>query len=336
MKKKETFKKEDSTIRDYIKKITDPIFNRVLKDNVSDSMTTIKPSKKIMWRPNNYRRQINVKTKTDSTINYIKRTITTINFNEHTKLISLKYKGVTLQYGKNTLTGICSQNIINGFKETYLIEANSISDIEERITQKKEEIKKKIDEAIFSFARKFNIVLPFNKPKWSRYEDWIKGEDYIDKIPREVIIHDTYFKKVYTKGIEFKSTGKGEEPTAHLKNYIVNRAVENIAPEISKEMSMTRNTMKEIYKDVGSMITGMRPILTQITNLNKGFTELNKDITELKQQQQPLKPHVSKELIFLFNNIKTSEDILKYRQQVILLNKNEKRILEDYLLTINS
>ena len=32
MKKKETFKKEDSTIRDHVKKITDPIFNRVLKE----------------------------------------------------------------------------------------------------------------------------------------------------------------------------------------------------------------------------------------------------------------------------------------------------------------
>ena len=61
-----------------------------------------------------------------------------------------------------------------------------------------------------------------------------KGEDYIDKIPKEVIIHDTIFKKVYGEGIEFGVTG---EPTVKLKTYIKNRAIEDIAPEIIKSIN---------------------------------------------------------------------------------------------------
>ena len=171
-------------------------------------------------------------------------------------------------------------------KETYLIETDKTEDLEARILQHREKIKNKIDQALISFAKQFNIIIPFEMAEWVRYEDWIRGEEYIDKLPEDLIVYDNIFKKVYGTGIEFITTKKKEEPVTHLINYIKTRALEDIAPEVAKEIRIVRNTMKEVYKDVGSMVTGMRPTLLQITNLNKGFTDINIRLSRLDQQQK--------------------------------------------------
>jgi hypothetical protein len=252
------------------------------QEDSSNSMTTIKSSKKYFWRPNNYRRQIQVKEKSNSTIKKIKSAISAINFNfnKHTKILSIKnYHGITIQYGKHTLTGIYSQSIIGGVKEIYLIEAETIEDIQRRISEKQEEIKRKIDFALYKFRKEFKIIIPYKKATWSRYEDFIKGEDYIDKIPREVIIHDTYFKKVYGDGIEFKQTELKEEPTIHLKNYIKNRAIEDISPEINKEISNIHNT-----------ISGeLNPILKEFTHQIELHLRVQKEtLKTLKKMQKTM------------------------------------------------
>ena len=239
----------------HIENIVQPIFDKALKETNSNSMTTIKPTFKILWRPNNYRRKVEVLEKDNSTSEKIKSAIPRANINRHTKLISIKnYQGITIQYGKRYLTGIFSQNIINGTKETYLIEANSINDLNERIKQKKEEIEKIIDESLSSFSKKFNINLKDKKPMWDRYEDWIKGESAIDSIPREVIIHDTYFKKVYEEGIEFKQTEKKEEPTVNMKQYLVNRVTEDFAPEIAESIKQLDNRLVPVLKELTNQI----------------------------------------------------------------------------------
>jgi len=88
------------------------------------------------------------------------------------------------------------------------------------------------------FIDRFNLKLEKQrKPTWDRYEDWIKGEEFIDNIPPETIIHDTFFKKVYPKGIEFIQTKKKEEPTIHLKNYIKNQSIKKREPIIAKEIN---------------------------------------------------------------------------------------------------
>jgi len=230
--------KKRSDTEEQVRRIVKPIFDKVLQETDSNSMTTPKKPVSIIWRPNNYRRQIEVKLKDNSTIKKIKSAIPQANINDHTRLISIKNytPNITIQYGKNTLTAIYSQNVINGTKETFLIEAYSIDDIEKRLNQKKEEIKGKIDDTLNIFSKQFGIKLPLRKPVWSRYEDFVKGEDYIDKIPKDVIIHDTYFKKVYGKGIEFIKKGD-EEPITHLKNYIKTRAVEDITPHIAESIN---------------------------------------------------------------------------------------------------
>jgi len=285
---------EKTGVEKHIESIVKPIFDKALQETYSNSMTTTKKPISILWRPNNYRRQIEVKTKDNSTIKKIKSAIQEANVNPHTKIVSIKafMPNITIQYGKNTLTGIYSQNIIAGTKEIFCIEAYTLSDIEERISQKKEDIRQRIDKAIDVFSSKFGLKLPFRQPVWSRYEDFIKGEEYIDKIPREVIIHDTYFKKVYGKGIEFIRAGK-EEPTVHLKNFIKNRAVENIAPDIAESINNLGNalinklnpTIENLAANMNTHISIMKRIDNGISKFNKTVDKLNNRLSQTKLKE---------------------------------------------------
>lgn len=235
-------KEKDSAYKKHIDKLVKPIFEKALQERKPNSMTTTSETYKIFWRPNNYRRKIQIKTRDNSTMQKIGNAIGSaikkkdFTYNEHTKLVFIKnYNGITIQLGKNTITGIYSQKIIEGKKEIYLIKANSTEDLEERITQIKQEIKEKIDNSLRIFCKEFDAE-SISTPMWDRYEDFIKGEDFIDKIPVSTIIHDTYFKKVYGQGIEFKQTEDKEDPTVNLKNYIVNQATKRHSPEIAKSI----------------------------------------------------------------------------------------------------
>lgn len=277
-------KVSDKKVIDYIDKITTPIFNRVLQGEPFNSMTTTKNTQCYFFRPNNYRRQIEVKKKDNSTSMCIRGTMgifpMELNINAHTKLISIKNyeKNITIQYGKKTLTAIYSCPRIKGNKQVYRIERNSIDEINQRINEIKKDIKIRLDNALKKFSRKFGIAIPFKKAIWARHEDFIKGEEFIDDIPRETIIHDTVFKKVYGKGIEFIG-GKEEEPTAHYKNYIKNRAIEDIAPSIAKAIT-------DIYDKFTPVLTGLMTNLQQMTNINIEVTKLRRDVTKIQKKKK--------------------------------------------------
>lgn len=261
----------NKSIKDYVDKVVSPIFNKVLQEDISTSMATTPPYKSngfsYLFRANNYRRQILVKEKTNSTLQEIRGTIgklpMELNINPHTKIISIKnFKpNITIQYGKNTLTAIYSCPLIHGNKETRLIERNTIDGINARIDEIKENIKKRLNDSLKEFSRRFDLSLPFKKPIWVRHENWIKGDDFIDKIPRETIIHDTIGKKVYAAGWEFIG-GKDKEPTAAIKNYIKNRAIEDIAPSISTSL----NQLCLRFDNMGNRIIDMMNNRIQVDN----------------------------------------------------------------------
>lgn len=247
-----------------------------LKEHISNSMTTTTIPKKILWRPNNYRRKIEVKEKDNSGMNRIKTTIRHTTIGRHNKLLSVKnFKpNITIQYGRSTLTAIYSQNIIAGNKETFLIERQTIKEIQDEIDKKRESIRERMDNALLVFSRQFKLYIPLKNPRWDRYEDWIKGDDFIDKIPRETIIHDTIFKKVYGDGIEFKNTGKGEAPTVHMKNYIKNRAVEDISPLIAEEINQFHNSTAKNLAEFSEQIRLHLAVLNKIDRSFRKFNEL--------------------------------------------------------------
>ena len=275
-------------ISEYIDKIIHPIFAEKLGvpvEELSNSITTTKKPFKIFFRPNNYRRQIEVREKTNSTISYCKRVNPTIKVTPHTKLISLKEKNIIIQYGKKTMTAIYSNPIINGIKQGWTIERGNLEDVFKRIDEIKKDIENKLDDTLVRSARKFKVLLPFKKAIWGRHEDFIKGESYIDKIPRECQFIDTIAKKVYPTGIEFIG-GKGEEPTLKTKLYLKNRAIEDFAPEISN--SLDQLTLR--FDNLGNKIMDMmevrlkvdKELAINIKTHNKVFKKLDKLLSQKK------------------------------------------------------
>ncbi len=272
-------KDNEETTEERTDRICKPHFDKALQERKSNSMTTIQPIYKIFWRPNNYRRKIEIKEWDSSTMKKIASAIGSaiqkkdFNYSSHTKLVFVKnFKGVTIQLGKRTLTGIYSQKIIEGEKEIYLIRAYSTDDLEERINQIKDDIRRKTDEALRIFCKAFDIE-EISEPKWDRYEDFIKGEEFIDKIPPSTIVHDTYFKKVYGKGIEFKQTEKKEEPTVNLKNYIVNQATKRHSPEIAKSIEYLGN----------ALLNNLNPSIDRLTEQIQVHLQVQRDTLEVNK-----------------------------------------------------
>ena len=285
----------EDKIKEYVAKVCKPIFDKVLNETPSNSMTIAPVSLKFLWRPNNYRRKINVKTKDNSTIKKIQSAIEStykLQYYEHNKLLFVyNFNGITLMYGKNTLTGIWSQDKP---KTTYLVESDCFEGLEELIDKRREKIRERIDSALEEFSKQFNIKLMFEKPMWDRYEDWIKGDEFIDSIPEETIVHDTVFKKVYPKGIEFKQSSDKEDPTIFLKNYIKNRAIEKISPEIANELAITREMVKgtlEINQSTANLLNKyiqttvpiMQDFSTNIKIHNKVLKDINKSFEKFNR-----------------------------------------------------
>ena len=304
-------------------------------------MTTTPSTQKILWRPNNYRRQIQVKTKTNSGVETILTTIPlsmrkNTTYNDHTKLLFIKnyQPNITIQYGKNTLTGIFSQNIIHGKKETYLIETKTFKQCQNLLDKKRDEIKTRIDKALIDFAKTFKIYIPVCSPKWDRYEDWVKGEDYIDQIPKETIIHDTYFKKVYGDGIEFKSSQNQKEPVVLMKNYIKNRAVEDISPQIADEINhMHTSLAEELNPTITKLTPAIKALTEQITlHLAVEKRKLDNEI-EMNHLLKDLKHHLPRQstLESLKMRITTHNDIFKYKKDIDKLSDNDKHELSEWL-----
>jgi len=220
-----------------------------------------------------------------------------ININPHTRIISIKQyeKNITIQYGKTKLTAIYSQERRGNDKIIYLIEGDSVKDVGVWIESKKKEIAKKLDKAIFKFARDNNILIPLSTPIWTRYEDFIKGEEYIDKLPKDLIVHGRAFKKVYGKGIEFTKY-KNEEPVEHLNNYIENQALSKHSPEIAKSLTDINSKVDRVLIDFISAMAirnkadkelsiNLRTHTSVLKKIDKSFKRFNTLLSQKKLKE---------------------------------------------------
>lgn len=247
--------------------------------NNLDAMTIMPEPFKILWRPNNYRRQTAYKWLKKSSIGN-KPPLSFISCGTLSKkgvLTAKNYHGITIQMGKNFIQGIYSQKLIDGQKEVWLIARPTITELERALEEKKEKIRTQIDHAINMFGREFDFKIS-SPLKWTRYEDWVRGEEFIDNLPEHLIIHDTYFKKVYKGGIEFTNSGKGEPPVTSLRNYIKNRAVEDIAPEIATSLDNLRKGIARLnpLESLKSLVWGLQALenpTPQMFALTKALSE---------------------------------------------------------------
>ena len=268
--------KKDGSLKDYIEKLTTPIYNRVLQEGLSNSITPPTHTHKYFFRPNNWRRQIEVKEKTGSTINYLLKTFPTLGFNSQNKLINLRKDNIVIQYGRNTLTAIYSCPIFKGVKKGWNIERLTIDEITNRIDQIKEKIRKELDDTLIQISRQFGVVLPFQTPIWGRHEDFIRGESYIDSIPRECQFIDTVCKKVYPEGIEFTG-GKGDEPTLKVKTYLKNQSLKDHSPEIADSINALGQTVQDILTPpIHSLNFNLNTHISVLKGIDKSFKRFNK------------------------------------------------------------
>lgn len=219
------------------------------KEHFSNSMTI---GRKIVWRPNNYRRCLEVggiksPVETVRVLGDLPVEVTTGN---HNKLVYAKMNdNIKVMIGRTKLVSIWSQNVIGGHKETFLVEARNDNELDDFLNLKKRDIRDRLDNALLSVARRLGVVVPYKSPFWLRHEDFLKGEEFVDSIPAEVVIHDSVFKKVYGEGVEFMG-GSGKEPNVGYKNYIKNRALENFLPGLELELKELRGSNLEFASNL--------------------------------------------------------------------------------------
>lgn len=237
-------KEDNKKIKEYIAKKV----NKVLKDKGITSMTDVVVSPNIVfyWRPNNYRIKIPYKPKK----HYNKRTLSSygIKISNYGTKFTKKSERTTLMVDIPKKKRLGNITVIHSLKREkqkmwYEVTGMKLKDIDSKIDDRVNKIKRICLKEAKKFVKKFNGFLYINQAKWIRNEDAIKGEDFIDEIDPNMIIHDTYFKKVYKDTVEFKSP-------AFVKKYIGNRVVEEIAPELRNDLLELKSGFNELNKSL--------------------------------------------------------------------------------------
>ena len=271
----------NKSIKDYVDKVTSPIFNKVLSESNDNPMMVgrVQESKQIkfLWQPHNYRIYLN----------FNKTTFKPPNRDSRHKFI---YKLMNYDsehhfdrfYGCRIVIKKRLVEVINKSheKQWRLITAPNINEIDQRINQVIDKLNKQGIYALKQLIRRFGGESDFKIVK-IRGEHGIHGIDYIDRIPEDMIIHDTVFKKPYKRKVEFY------EP-AYIKNVVTNNAINDIAPDIAASIKGLENSITTIANKFGSTLTGIIPVLNQLTNINIEVTKLRRDVTKIQRKKKPI------------------------------------------------
>ena len=300
-KKKETFE-------EHVRKIVTPIFDKILnekskppqeisKDTMCVSKSSVDKRENpiiFYWRPNNYRLQIPFnKENIDLGINKENLTllrekrkgsvVTTkkgkIKVSNFGSKLNCRIDGLSIMIDKRFATITYSLRSATqknkSEKATYKIEARNLNEIHKRIDERVKEIKEICINAIKKFIKLYGGKADIDSAKFTRHEDSVHAEDWI---PDEAIIYDTHFKKVYPREVEFKN------PT-FVKNFYSNRVIEEIAPEIAKEIKDNNNSIEDIKKVI---IVELNPILRKFTKQIKLHLEVQEETKKtLKEIRKP-------------------------------------------------
>lgn len=257
---------EDGALREMVRRIAEPIFKAAIPlEAQTDIMDISAQSFKVVWRPNNYRRRGLFKEPLDipskqwgGVYHHFKITLKGL-------LMVRDYPQVLLIVGPRVIQAVYSQRVVGGVKEAFLIERRTMQELEDVLVAKREAITGLLDGAVSDFCARVGCVV--GPLSWGRYEDWVKGESVIDSLPQDLVIHDTFFKKVYGEGIEFKSSGGGESPVVHLKQYIKNRAIEDVAPEIARELALLAAAVRGRGESAASVLARVRVFPNDLLSL---------------------------------------------------------------------
>ncbi len=292
------------TTEEQIHGIVTPIFDKILNKkevstgNESDTMGVCKYQEKsitFFWRHNNYLLQIpvnreSINLRIDTTLLNEKRigsVFTTskgrIKVSNFGSKISCKINDISLMLDKKFMTAKYSLRLEvfkdkfkkENKKAIYKIEANNINEIDKRIKERIKEIETKCIDAVKKFIKFYGGKADFDNVKFVAHEDAIHKEDWM---PEEAIIYDTDFKKVYPNEIELKSP-------LLMKNYISNRVIEEIAPQIAKEIKEGNNSIETLKKTI---VGDLNPILKDFTAQMRLHLEVQNETKEtLRELRKP-------------------------------------------------
>ena len=345
----DTHSKQSKRAKGYVKRIVTPIFNKVLKEaHLNHRMVGSDkdiPKVTFLFQPHNYRlyfdfskENFRIKKPSNHTLQKYKSMVaifntaythTPLNYDSEHKYE--KFMFCTIRVKKHQV------EVTNHYhhKQWRKITIESVEEVDQRIDAVMDNLKDHSIKALKYFIDLHGGKSNFNILK-ERCEHGIHGDDYLDKIPSELIIHDTYIKKVYKRKVEFKST-------AAIKNYVSNRAVEKIYPEIALEINKL-NQKQEIFErsielhnkstetyttSINSLTEQMALHLKTMNNINGGITNMNNSINaftnEIKQSRKP-KPNPDEIINHLFKNpskLANFKLLSKSEQNKILFGKEE-------------
>jgi len=287
----ENEKKEEN----HIKEVTDPIFGTVPQETGSNRLSVGQPlkipPKQSTWQPHSYRRyfrfsKINFNPEKPKPTPY-RPPIT----DEEIRRISITngiftYLPFSWDY-KHWLSNHNSEHHYAPFmqchivikkkmavvynkvneKSWWVISRAKYSQIDGRIDQLNNELEKHCIRALKLFISihggQCDFVPITHKKDGSPMvmgEDKIKGDDFIDSIPKEWQIQDTVFKKVYLENnLELYDRGDGK---ASLKNYVKYATLKDHVPEIAASINEVGNEVMggmEIIKN--TIANDLKPVL---------------------------------------------------------------------------
>jgi len=169
-------------------------------------------------------------------------------------------------------------------KQWRKITAENVEEVDLRIEEIMKELKERSIQALKLFIELHGGYSDFKEARPHRCEHGIHGDDYIDKIPGELIINDTYVKKVYKHKTEFKTT-------AAIKNYVSNRAVEKIYPEIAIEINKLNSKSESSNTELNNSLSILTESTQNLADSQNNLFNENKQVLMALQEQ--IKSHLA-------------------------------------------
>ena len=252
----------DKNIKDYIDRITTPIFSKVLQETHDNPMMVgrVQKSKEIkwLWQPHNYRLYFNFNKKnfkvvTPSLYKYPTFKYQLMNYGSEHHFNNFMDCRIIIR--KN------SAEIINKSykKQWVLCTAHSNNQIKEIIDKRVSKLNNQGINALKELIRLCGGISDCKILK-VKGEHGIHGIDYLDRIPEDMIIHDTIFKKVYKGKVEFYDP-------ASIKNTVSNSALKEFAPEITASIDNLGNQLIPTIKELSQSNKELnKSIQLEITN----------------------------------------------------------------------
>jgi len=270
---------KEKSLKEYVERLTTPIFNKVLQEaGINPSLVArVQNSKQIkfLWQPHNYRiyfnfNKKNFKVVTPSLYKYPAFSYQLTNHGSEHHFDNFMNCRIII---KKTMAEVINKSHNQQWR---LITANSIPQIDKRINEVVSKLNNQGINALKGIIRLCGGISDCKILK-VRGEHGIHGIDYLDRIPEEMIIHDTIFKKQYRKKPEFY------EPV-HIKNIVTNNAINDIAPDIADSInglgSKFDRFIGEFLPIQKEFAVNIKTHISVLKGIDKSFKKFNKLLSQ--------------------------------------------------------